>query len=191
MRRPNKANKDKFIEAAVKELEEHGVSDFSLRRVAKSCGVSCAAPYKHFESKGELMTEVIRHINRKWLDIRESTDALHENESLKNRIVAICMAYVTFLCTYPEYQTILNMNDRVFPSEMLEEKGKVSSQTEMLINEYCTQENMAEDVKRRKLFVVRSLLFGASIMINSGQLPFNTDTLDMVKSNILREFEIE
>lgn len=190
MRRASEASREKFIKAAVAELEEHGVTDFSIRRVAKRCGVSCAAPYKHFESRTELMAEVIRHINKKWLDIWKATDKAHASETLKERLEAICMTYITFLCTYPEYQTILNMNDRAFPSEMLEEKGKISSATEELVNEYCISVNMADDVRQRKLFIVRSIIFGASIMINSGQMPFNTTTLEMVKKNIRREFEI-
>jgi len=126
MRRPNEANREKFITAAVRELEEHGVSDFSIRRVARRCELSCAAPYKHFESREALMLEVIRHINKKWLGILESTVTGYRERPLREQIVAVCMAYLTFLCTYPEYQTIIFMNDRVFPSEMLAEKGKLS-----------------------------------------------------------------
>lgn len=191
MRVANEANKEKFIKAAVCELEEHGVSDFSIRRVAKRCGVSCAAPYKHFESRNDLMLEVIRYINKKWLSIWQSTVDAHKGESVRERIVAVCMAYITFLCTYPEYQTILNMNDRAFPHEMLEEKVKVSSATEMLINDYCVSVNMPEETRQRKQFVIRSILFGASIMINSGALPFNSSTMDMIRGNIEREFEIQ
>ena len=123
MRRANEANREKFITAAACELEEHGVSDFSIRRVARRCGLSCAAPYKHFESRDELMLEVIRHISKKWLSIMEETLTVHKSEPLREQIVAVCMAYLTFLCTYPEYQTIIFMNDRVFPAEMLAEKG--------------------------------------------------------------------
>lgn len=190
MRTANEANKEKFIKAAVSELEEHGVSDFSVRRVAKRCEVSCAAPYKHFESRNHLMLEVIRHINKKWLEIWQKTVDENKDESVHSQIVALCMAYITFLCTYPEYQTILNMNDRAFPAQMLEEKGKLSAATEKLIEDYCTSVNMKDDVRKRKQFVIRSMLFGASIMINSGILPFNSDTMEMIKENIEREFQI-
>lgn len=191
MRTANEANREKFIKAAVSELEEHGVSDFSIRRVAKRCNVSCAAPYKHFESRNHLMLEVIRYINKKWLEIWQSTIDAHKGESLREQIVSLCMAYITFLCTYPEYQTILNMNDRAFPAEMLNEKGKLSKATEDLIDEYCRSVNMPDDVRARKQFLIRSIYFGATIMINSGVLPFDCRTMDMIRYNIEREFEIE
>lgn len=191
MRTANAANREKFIKAAVSELEEHGVSDFSIRRVAKRCGVSCSAPYKHFEGRNELMVEVIRYINRKWLVIWQDTVNAHRDETVREQIVAVCMAYITFLCTYPEYQTILNMNDRAFPAEMLAEKGELTCQTSRLIDEYCRSVDMPDETRQRKQFVVRSMLFGASIMINSGAMPFDSRTIDMIRENIEREFEIE
>lgn len=190
MRRPNEANREKFIIAAVRELEEHGVSDFSIRRVARRCELSCAAPYKHFESREALMLEVIRHINKKWLGILESTVTGYRERPLREQIVAVCMAYLTFLCTYPEYQTIIFMNDRVFPSEMLAEKGKLSQASEDLIAHYCASVGMSEANRRRKTFIVRSLLYGAAIMINSGAMAFDSESMSLVRESIEREFDL-
>lgn len=190
MRRANEANREKFITAAACELEEHGVSDFSIRRVARRCGLSCAAPYKHFESRDELMLEVIRHINKKWLAIMEETLATHRGEPLREQIVAIGMAYLTFLCTYPEYQTIIFMNDRVFPAEMLAEKGKLSQATRDLVAHYCDSVGMAEQIRRRKVFIIRSILYGAAIMINSGAMAFDSESLKMIRESIEREFDL-
>ncbi len=190
MRTANEANKEKFLKAAVKEMEEHGVADFSIRRVAKKCGLSCAAPYKHFESKNDLLLEVMRYIGKKWNSVLFDTVESHKNESIRDRLVAICMAYIAFLCTYPEYQTILYMNDRIFEPELLTEKNKVSSETLELVDRYCRDFEIDDETKMRKFFVVRSLLFGGAIMINSGMLPFDGKTMDMIRSNIVREFEI-
>ncbi len=190
MRTANEANKEKFLKAAVSELEEHGVADFSIRRVAKRCGVSCAAPYKHFESKNDLLVEVMRYISQKWCDVLYDTVESHRNDTVREQLIAICMAYIAFLCTYPEYQTILYMSDRVFEPEVLAEKSKVSGTTMELIGKYCSDSNIGEEIKIRKFFVVRSLLFGGAIMINSGMLPFNGETMNMIRGNIEREFDI-
>ena len=40
-----------LIEAGIEEINRSGVTDFSVRRVAMECGVSCAAPYKHFKDR--------------------------------------------------------------------------------------------------------------------------------------------
>ena len=43
--------RSRLLFSGLKELETHGVADFSLRRVAQDAGVSCAAPYRHFKDK--------------------------------------------------------------------------------------------------------------------------------------------
>lgn len=191
MRYPNAANRERFLKAAVAELQEHGISDFSIRRVAKRCDVSCAAPYKHFESRNDLLLEVVKFINKKWITIFEQTVSSHSDKPLKVQIVAVCMAYLTFLCTYPEYQTILFMNDKGFPPDVLAEKGKLSKESERLIKEYCESVNMPDDVLFRKKLVIRSLLNGSAILINSGELPFDSNTMGIIRANVEREFEIE
>lgn len=190
MRRANEANREKFVKAAVSELEEHGASDFSIRRVARRCGVSCAAPYKHFESREALIFEVIRYINRKWDTIRNDTMAAYADVSPKEKIVAVCMAYLTFLCTYPEYQTILFMNDRLFPIEVLAEKGRLSLAIDGLISEYCRSVSMPDEVRERKQYVICSLLCGTAVMVNSGAIPFDSRTIARMKTHIEREFDL-
>ena len=51
MRDKNTNLREALIIAGIKEINVHGVSGFSIRRVAENCNVSCAAPYRHFESK--------------------------------------------------------------------------------------------------------------------------------------------
>lgn len=190
MRTANEANKEKFLKAAVCELEEHGVADFSIRRVAKKCGVSCAAPYKHFESKNELLAEVMRYVGKKWQEVLKSTAEAHVDEPIREQLIAIAMSYIVFLCTYPEYMKILSMSDTVFKPNSLTESSNVSAVTSKLIEEYCKKTHVDEETKVRKYYVIRSLIFGGTKMINSGILPFDSKTLDMIRSNIVREFEI-
>ena len=45
--------RDKLIIAGADEISRYGMTNFSLRRVAATCNVSCAAPYKHFKNKGQ------------------------------------------------------------------------------------------------------------------------------------------
>ena len=47
--------REQLIIAGIAELENHGIADFSLRRVASVCNISCAAPYKHFKNKEMLI----------------------------------------------------------------------------------------------------------------------------------------
>ena len=52
------AVRDRLIEAGIREIEANGLQNFSLRHVAQLCGVSCAAPYRHFKDKEEYINEI-------------------------------------------------------------------------------------------------------------------------------------
>ena len=55
-----------LILAGISEINTHGVTDFSIRRVAEACNVSCAAPYKHFKDKREFIAAIIDYVNEQW-----------------------------------------------------------------------------------------------------------------------------
>ena len=58
--------RERLILAGVEELNAYGVQHFSTRRVAKACGVSCAAPYKHFKDTHAFIAEILGYINRQY-----------------------------------------------------------------------------------------------------------------------------
>ena len=49
---------------------------------------------------------------------------------------------------------------------------------------------MPENVSRIKLFVVRSLLYGAAMMIDNGEMPNTPEILDEIVAMIDREFHL-
>ena len=55
-----------LIEAGIEEINRVGVADFSVRRVAQACGVSCAAPYKHFKDRREVVAAISAYVNGQW-----------------------------------------------------------------------------------------------------------------------------
>ena len=67
----NTAIRDRLIAAGIKELETCGVQGFSLRRVAQACGVSCAAPYKHFKDKRAFIEAIAETLNTEWFNRQE------------------------------------------------------------------------------------------------------------------------
>ncbi|MCD8004948.1 MAG: TetR family transcriptional regulator [Oscillospiraceae bacterium] len=46
-----KGLRSQLIQAGTEELNAHGLEGLSVRRVAASCGVPCAAPYKYFKGR--------------------------------------------------------------------------------------------------------------------------------------------
>ena len=98
--------KQKLIIAGISEIEEHGISDFSLRRVATSCNVSCAAPYKHFESKEDFIAQIVLYIHNKWMMLRDQVASIFEGD-IKKQLTELCVAYVRFWIANPNFRAVL------------------------------------------------------------------------------------
>ena len=190
MRVSNVQNREKFIVAAIEELQIHGISDFSIRRVAEKCGVSSGAPYKHFKNKNELILESIRYINRKWGEVQKEVLKVTTDDPRK-RLVEISIAYVKFLCANPAFQSVLMLNDNSLLPEQLSEKAKISGLTEKIISEYCISVGMNDGDRKRKTYAVRSFIFGAAFMINSGFFKEDEDNISLVRYCIEREFDLD
>ena len=183
-------NRERFIDAALEELTEYGVSGFSARRVSRRLTVSGAALYKHFENRDELLRAMIRRIYDRWSEIQRAAVAgCGEDSSPRERIMAVCAAYVRFLCANPEYQTVILMNDRAFSPELRAEKTKISEMSKELVDEYCRSVGMPDDVRKRKLLSVRACLYGTAALVNCGEADLDDGAIEMMTVAIGREFD--
>lgn len=94
-----------LIEAGIVLLDEEGPENFSLRKVAAACGVSHAAPYKHFENKEALIEAMWQHIAVKFSAAMEN--ALAEHAGSPQRMPALGKAYLRFFLENPQYFRLL------------------------------------------------------------------------------------
>jgi AcrR family transcriptional regulator len=87
--------------SALKSIKKIGVNNLSLRQLAKDCGVSPTAVYRHFNSKEHL----IAHLS-KAAYIAFSKTLLHSSEphkKLDDKFLAQGIAYVEFALDNPAY----------------------------------------------------------------------------------------
>ncbi len=190
MRKALPETKDKFIQAALEELYHYGIAGFSMRNIAKTCGVSCAAPYRHFKGKNELIEEVINAVAQRW---RTRAVELLKNHhgTMREQLTDISVAYIEFLCEDPGHFTVAVMNEKFLSSEQKRRKALISRETKAVIDKYCISVGMDAETKKRKTFVVRALIAGAAEMFTAGVLEYNEENLKMVRDCIDREFDIQ
>ncbi|MBQ3100370.1 MAG: TetR/AcrR family transcriptional regulator [Clostridia bacterium] len=184
--------KQRLIEAGICEIEAHGVTDFSLRRTAAICGVSCAAPYKHFKSKDELILAILDRYRGEWNDISRNIGARFPYD-LRNQLTEMSIEYIRFLVSNKAYMTIvMSLNklsdDKNAFSAMQIELSDIAIER---VARYCQEQKMPDEIKKAKLFVVRSLIYGAALMISNGELKNEEETYLMVRRAISREFDIK
>ena len=112
--------------AGISEINEHGVAGFSIRRVAQSCGVSCAAPYKHFKDKRDFIASIIEFVNELWAS-RQQEVLSRCSPSLREQIVEISVNYVKFIMENPYFRSILMLKDEEYDNIYHKIRGQLSS----------------------------------------------------------------
>ena len=65
--------KNELIEKGIELVDQYGINQLSLRKVAQACNVSHAAPYSHFSNKEQLLREMQSHITNQFAAVLEDT----------------------------------------------------------------------------------------------------------------------
>ena len=169
-----------LIIAGIKEVEAHGLADFSLRRVAAECGVSCAAPYRHFKSKSDMILAILEYINEQWTFLERQIFEIFDSD-IKKKIIELCIANIRFWIANPNFRSIMMMDDRGLDTLQLRERSRISDETKALILEYCQSLSLSEKETERVSFSVRSILYGATQMLGSGELRNTPESMEMIR----------
>ena len=179
---------DRLLIAGTNEIGQHGVADFSLRRVAAACGMSCAAPYKHFKNKEEFIVEIIQYINRQWELLRNQILSLFEGD-VERQIIEICLAYIRFWVANPNYRSVLTASEKALGKERANEKTKNSEDLEKLIRNFSEMRGIHPFATQQKLYKIKAILYGMTTMLESGELSNNTETFEMIRERIADELK--
>lgn len=178
-----------LILAGITEINAHGVTGFSIRRVADACNVSCAAPYKHFKDKKDFIAAIIDYVNEQWAE-RQKEIIAGCGESLRQQIVEVCVGYVEFLMEKPYYRSILMLKDEEFDNTYHKARGQMSSRSQQLEKDFFEISGWDEKTFKRKLHLVRAMLFGTIYICDTGEIEYNDETIANLRYVINREFDL-
>ncbi len=98
--------KKEMIQKGMQLLNEVGYEGFSLRKVAVMCGVSHAAPYKHFKSKEELIDAISSEVTDSFVEALEKAVRLYPDDP-QNQIIEQGKCYVQFMVENPDYMKFI------------------------------------------------------------------------------------
>ena len=181
--------REALILAGIHEINANGVASFSIRRVADACGVSCAAPYRHFESKHDFIAAIIDYVNEIWADKQE--EILKEcGNTLREQTLAISVGYVRFLMENPTYRSILMLHDENFDNLYHKKRTKFGSLSQTLNAQLLEASGYTPEIWERKLMMARALIFGMIFLYDAGEFEYNERTLEHLRFTLNREFDI-
>ena len=93
--------REELIEKGIEMINEAGEEKLSLRKVAKMCGVSNAAPYTYFKKKSDLLYAMSDYI---WGILAAELDRTRKKyENQENLLVKLGKTYVMFFCENHRY----------------------------------------------------------------------------------------
>lgn len=101
--------KKEMIQRGMQLLNNVGYEGFSLRKVAVMCGVSHAAPYKHFKSKEELIVAIFQEVSDSFKAAMEEAVQIYPDDP-ENQIIELGKCYVRFMVENPDYMRFIFIN---------------------------------------------------------------------------------
>lgn len=169
--------REQLIIAGIDELERHGMADFSLRRVAAACSISCAAPYKHFKNKEELIGSVCEYTKNQLDLLLDQVEEVYPEP--KKCIAECCMAYIRFCIANPHFRSVLLLSGKDLPLGI--RVGKLIP--------LCFPEAEEEERSFRG-YAARCIAYGSVSLLLKGELVYNDSTMERIRRNIERELEL-
>lgn len=105
--------KKEIIQKGMQLLNEVGYESFSLRKVAIMCGVSHAAPYKHFKNKEELIDAIVEEVSDSFIIALKEAVLMYPDDP-ENQIIEQGKCYVKFMVENPDYMrfSFINPNNK-------------------------------------------------------------------------------
>ena len=171
----------RLIVEGAKEIADNGIAGFSLRKIASKCGTSCAAPYKHFKNKDELILEIISYINEQWILLRDQILLIFEGD-VRKQLLEVCIAYIRFFLTNPSYRKVLSAYNK--------DTGEMEHSfldLDALISSYCKNAGYDEEKTRKCIISMKAKLYGITAMLEHEELENNEKTFVLIREVLQEE----
>lgn len=173
--------KAELIEQGLKLLDAEGYERFSLRKLAKRCGVSQTAPYRHFHSKDDLIGAITGQALAEFAHHLQTAVQQHPGSS-KQQLTEMGMAYIRFFAAKPEYLRLLFFTNiqlrRRFYGDARVQKNNNTFQILYDATARYVAENPGESITQDELILYCwGLVHGISTLLASGEINNNEQTL--------------
>ena len=180
--------KEKLIIAGINEIETHGSEDFSLRRVAYACGVSCAAPYKHFKNREGLIIEILGFFNRQWKLLEDQIVNVYKDD-IKRLILELCMANIKFRIANPSYRFLFTLNKEAFPEAKRKEMESMNGRLEGYMRRFCKEKGFSDEITEIKIMSLNAYVYGVAMISELEDMNKNQRLFDAIKNTIEKELD--
>ena len=163
----NMGVRDRLIRAGILELEEHGLRDFSLRRVAQVAEVSCAAPYRHFRDKEELILAIIAYTRESWELMAENITAAFPDKTEK-RVTHLAVAALRFWLANGNLRSVLMSGQDELGEEKRREVNRFDAPILAAVRTLAAERGITD--AEELAFTVLALIYGTVTLVSCGSV---------------------
>ena len=123
---------------------------------------------------------------------REQTVLLEKckHDSAREQLVQVSMHYIRFLTEHPAFRRIVMQSFQDCDEEYRVLRGQMSIKTYEVVSRYCEEVQMPPDVRKRKTFIVRAIIYSAALFFDNGELEYNEKNMEQARGLLEREFDL-
>ena len=186
--------KNELLKKGLQLLNKDGYEDFSIRKVAAMCGVSHAAPYKHFKSKEELINAIIGDVSGSFTAMLEDV-AKSDSLDPKARTIEMGKQYVKFMVENPDYFKFIFLTDHHNPILIKDDvfvirEGHPFEIARKCTADYYTSINLDEKYWAVETLAFWSLIHGFAVLMVHNTISYSGDYLDLIERMLKERLEI-
>ena len=102
-----------IIETSLEIIKQGGIQKLTVKEIATRIGISEQAIYRHFTSKLEILTSIIRYFNT---NLKNHLDPNFFKGSATDKITALTDAHLDYLQTHPAVAAVI-FSEEIFQNE--------------------------------------------------------------------------
>lgn len=157
-----------LLDAAERSIEELGVEQLSLRELARTIGVSHAAPRSHFPDRQALFDALAeRGFERLAADMRAACEA--SGPAFEERLRAVAAAYVAFASRNPALLDLMNASKPRGDDQRVQlAAAQVISLVQGLIGDGIAGGVLADRDPERYAYLLFAWVRGIAALVTSG-----------------------
>lgn len=166
--------KERLIQTGIAQLTLKGVEGFSLREAAKSCGVSCAAPFKHFKDKQDFFQEISLVLDCQLECQLKRIEAAYQGD-LWNVHLEGSVSFIEYLIAHPFLMNLSYWGITEGERTMGTRQWRSFEMVIANFNAYCASLNLSKEDYDRTFFSMQNITYGLPFMATAKMLNPNED----------------
>lgn len=176
--------RDALIEAALQQIQAEGASALNLSKLARQCGVSQPAVYRHFANKQALSCSLVHHgfgILIKRLQVATQPNQEETFTSIK----ALARAYLQFTLEHTELARLMfSLKERVTEPNLHNISKQAAEPLYQIVNFAQDRQTLKGDDVGQAVRLIWATIHGLAVLLMDEQMPYVTQTPGAIDTHI-------